>query len=92
MEKEQIDKQNEILLKAKESIYKFQKQFNNVLQIKNNDNANSPINNKICDNNISFKQLTNFNDTNNNDINNKNIDDKKIYSLTQNYIITLLFF
>ena len=85
MEKEQINKQNEILLKAKESIYKFQKQFNNILQIKNDENTNSPIKNKIDDNNISFKQLTNFNDTNNNDIKNKNIDDKKIYSLTQNY-------
>ena len=80
MEKEQLNKQNEILLKAKESIFKFQKQFNNILQIKNDDNTNSPIKNKIDDNNISFKQLTNFNNTNNN-INNKNIDDKKIYSL-----------
>ena len=84
MEKEQINKQNEILLKAKESIIKFQKQFNNILQIKNDDNTNSPIKNKIDVSNISFKQLTNFNNTNNN-INNKNIDDKKIYSLTQNY-------
>ena len=79
MEKEQINIQNEILLKAKESIYKFQKQFNNILQIKNDDNTNSPIKNKIDDNNISFKQLTYFNNTNN------NINNKKIYSLIQNY-------
>ena len=39
MENENINKQNEILSKAKESIYKFQKQFNNILNYNKTDSS-----------------------------------------------------
>ena len=57
MEKEQIDKQNEILLKAKESIYKFQMQFNNYLDMKN---SRSPTKNNNDANNMTFNPNKKF--------------------------------
>ena len=88
MENENINKQNEILSKAKESIYNFQKQFNNYMDIKH---SKSPTKNNTNDEIMTFNPKKNF--KNNKDLfiinetkeENIKIHDK-IFSSPQKYI------
>ena len=88
MENEHINKQNEILSKAKESIYNFQKQFNNYMDIKH---SKSPTKNNTNDEIMTFNPKKNF--KNNKDLfiinetkeENIKIHDK-IFSSPQKYI------
>ena len=90
MESEKYNKQNEILSKAKESIYKFQKQFNNYLE-----NNKSPIN-TIDENNMTFNPKKHLNKNKElfidkevkKEKNNFNkIEDNEDYTTNQNYFI-----
>ena len=80
MENERFNKQNEILSKAKESIFKFQQQFNNYI---NNNKNESEIN--INDDDImTFKPKSNDNYDTNPEISiNKNEEENK----TTNYFL-----
>ena len=88
MENEHINKQNEILSKAKESIYNFQKQFNNYMDMKH---SKSPTKNNTNDEIMTFNPKKNF--KNNKDLfiinetkeENIKIHDK-IFSSPQKYI------
>jgi len=90
MESEKYNKQNEILSKAKESIYKFQKQFNNYLE-----NNKSSIN-TIDENNMTFnpkkylnknKELFINNDGKKEENNINQIDNNDNFTSNQNYFI-----
>ena len=90
MESEKYNKQNEILSKAKESIYKFQKHLNNYLE-----NNKSPIN-TIDENNMTFnpkkhlnknKELFIDNNEKEEENNFNKIEDNDNFVSNQNYFI-----
>ncbi len=63
MENEKNNKQNDIISKAKESIYKFQKQFVKSTDINNNNNPSIKFNTDVI--NMTFNPRANYKKDNN---------------------------